>query len=342
MTLLPRAALRASIAARVADYRQGEVAPITPARVDRWVCQFDPADQLTLLAELDGLLRAYYVSRAEARAFICRCLAHEGIFGPPVRDGLIHTCFLNVQRKGNSQRDLLLMVDEIARAEHGVSLAECGQEPQRYIYLDDCLFTGATALDDLAWAIPQCAPNAELHLVFFAIYRRHLDYFWRRLMTLANTHRLNVHIWRAHEFHDVRARPERFDGLWPTAAMLDDETRAYLRETRRTSGAGAAYLFRPEGLPYQDTFFSSATARDVVERAFLRVGVRLAGEARQPNPYLRPLGYEKWSGLGYGAFFITYRNCPNNCPLALWWGEEGYAADHPLGGWLPLFSRKPN
>jgi hypothetical protein len=36
--------------------------------------------------------------------------------------------------------------------------------------------------------------------------------------------------------------------------------------------------------------------------------------------------------LGFGSLIVTYRNCPNNAPLALW-------VDHP---WYPLFPRTTN
>ena len=36
--------------------------------------------------------------------------------------------------------------------------------------------------------------------------------------------------------------------------------------------------------------------------------------------------------LGFGSLIVTYRNCPNNAPLALW-------VDAP---WYPLFPRTTN
>ena len=53
-------------------------------------------------------------------------------------------------------------------------------------------------------------------------------------------------------------------------------------------------------------------------------------------PYLkesaRPLGFSLLKTLGFGATVVTHRNCPNNCPLALWAGDP----------WYPLFRRKTN
>jgi hypothetical protein len=35
-----------SLANTLADYRQGEISPITPNHVEKWLNQFDPGDQM--------------------------------------------------------------------------------------------------------------------------------------------------------------------------------------------------------------------------------------------------------------------------------------------------------
>lgn len=107
-----RAAALEAIAHRIADYRLGEIPPITPTHVERWVRQFDPADQDIILDAMVGLLRAYYVPKAEATDFIRRLLADTRIFGPTFQ-GHPFTHFLNIQRKGNSQDDLLNIAEQI-------------------------------------------------------------------------------------------------------------------------------------------------------------------------------------------------------------------------------------
>ncbi|WP_449265039.1 phosphoribosyltransferase-like protein, partial [Escherichia coli] len=46
----------------------------------------------------------------------------------------------------------------------------------------------------------------------------------------------------------------------------------------------------------------------------------------------RPLGHITLDTLGFGSLIVTFRNCPNNAPLALWVGEP----------WYPLFPRTTN
>ena len=54
-------------------------------------------------------------------------------------------------------------------------------------------------------------------------------------------------------------------------------------------------------------------------------GQTIRGFASNPSQMLKPLGYSPFDP-GFGSMFVTYRNCPNNCPLALWYGESGVHA----------------
>ena len=53
---------------------------------------------------------------------------------------------------------------------------------------------------------------------------------------------------------------------------------------------------------------------------------------------MKPLGFGDY-GIGFGSMIVTYRNCPNNAPLALWWGVDGAKQSRR---WVPLFPRKGN
>jgi hypothetical protein len=64
----------------------------------------------------------------------------------------------------------------------------------------------------------------------------------------------------------------------------------------------------------------------------LVAGVRIRDMCPNLKENHHPLGYSVLKTLGFGALVVTYRNCPNNCPLAFW-------ADWP---WEPLFPRKTN
>jgi hypothetical protein len=78
--------------------------------------------------------------------------------------------------------------------------------------------------------------------------------------------------------------------------------------------------------------FSSEAGRDLLEQQLLKAGLQIREECQYLKENHRPLGYMKLKTLGFGSLLVTFRNCPNNCPLAFW-------VDDP---WYPLFPRKIN
>ncbi|MFN8482644.1 MAG: hypothetical protein U0768_06320 [Anaerolineae bacterium] len=326
-----RERLLASVAATIADYRRGEIETPTADHVERWLRQFHPTHQPVILAEMDRLLKLYYVSEATARDFVRRLLANRALLGRDGRTTLRRTQFLATQRKGGSQRDLLKIVDETARDAYGLGLSECDDSPAQYLYFDDCLFSGGTALEDLTEALPTLRRGSTLRLVFFAVYWDGVSYLQRAFVPLAQRQGIRVTFWRAHEFCNLPRFSRRYDCLWPRTHFGDLTVLAYA-DAIAAEGVAASRTFRPRDSVQEETLFSSIGAREVVERAFLTTGMRIITSCYEPSAVMRPLGYESRPSLGYGAIFATYRNCPNNCPLALWWGVPGQ--------WYPLLPRK--
>ena len=102
--------------------------------------------------------------------------------------------------------------------------------------------------------------------------------------------------------------------------------------SRRWSDAGYPPEKRAKGGTPKDSVFSGEEGRALLERVFLESGVRIRSICPHLKETARPLGFSLLKTLGFGATVITYRNCPNNCPLALWAGDP----------WYPLFRRKTN
>lgn len=142
-----------------------------------------------------------------------------------------------------------------------------------------------------------------------------------------------------------RLANSKVEFLWPELFTGDTFVDAYVshvREILAERNWSDRDLFRHQKAPLQETFFSSAEARMTVERAFLKEGSRIITGNKRAAESVRPLGFEKIGSLGFGTFYVTFRNISNNCPLALWWGEPGVSATHPLGKWYPLFPRRTN
>ena len=99
------------------------------------------------------------------------------------------------------------------------------------------------------------------------------------------------------------------------------------------------FIPREPGGKLEHELFSSEEGRQLLEREFLLAGVKILSKCKNPGPSLRPLGFSPF-GLGFGSLIVTFRNCPNNCPLALWWGDPEADETSPLNKWYPLFPRK--
>jgi len=101
------------------------------------------------------------------------------------------------------------------------------------------------------------------------------------------------------------------------------------------------FPFKPRtpGGKCEHDIFSSEEGRQLLERELLMAGMRIRSFSQNPNRALRPLGFSPF-GLGFGSTIVTYRNCPNNAPLALWWGDPEKPKSHPFSKWCPLVPRK--
>ena len=153
----------------------------------------------------------------------------------------------------------------------------------------------------------------------------------RRVKVCARDHRkaIEVKIWWSRLVENRKAY--RTDVLWPIEAPSHPGVRAY--QERPTTGE---IIWRPPG--GATDLFSSESSRNLLEREFVVAGAKLVAKAQSPNPLMRPLGYSRF-GFGFGSMMATFRNCPNNAPLALWWGDPTKPPSHPLH-WYPLLPRK--
>src|SRR6185369_7660430 len=93
------------IAATIADYRAGELAPPTPEHVDRWVCQFSDDVQVPLLREMDHVLRATYFKRKTVAGFLGGLVMNNKLTGANPCEFWKTINFLGIQQHGHSQQE---------------------------------------------------------------------------------------------------------------------------------------------------------------------------------------------------------------------------------------------
>lgn len=234
---------------------------------------------------------------------------------------------------------MLNAFDAVLERKLGFRSESCGSDYGPYLYLDDCLFTGSRVIDDMGDWLSNSAPKgATVHIVLIALHR---SGWWRARRDLDSLTGgdVSVNWWKGVEVEDRKSHINQSAVLRPIKLPKDPLAVAYEQELIE---AGFPPIFRQPTGVLHNTPFSSESRRQLLEQAFLRAGLYIRAQYRNPRTVMRPLGFMALTTLGFGALTITYRNCANNCPLALWWGDTQASPDEPFGRWYPLFPRRTN
>lgn len=326
-----RDASAASIAARVADYRTGQIPGVTAASVLAWWQQFDERDRPAVLRETARLLRATYVSNAKILAAIGRIAA-----APRGGSDFWRTVgFLRIQERGSSQIQMLADLEAVLTERFGLSTENEVSEANAYLYIDDVLFTGNRVRYDLTrWLNENNIRNAEVHVVTIVAYSQGLGYARHHLEPLFAARNSVVRFSQTKKLENRLDYARDSEVFWPTNLPDDERVNAW----RETFEGQAHFSPRPPGGRGSTTLFSSEASREIIEQAFLRKGAHIYSLSENPNASMRPLGFAPIRTPGFGATVITARNCPNNAPLAMWWGDPNSCG--PLSRWRPLLPRR--
>ena len=317
-----------SIAGTIADYRERDLAAATPEHVDRWITQFDTAVQLPILREMDHVLKKTYISRGRVTKFMTGLLKTKKLVGDDPCAFWKRVKFLDIQGAGASQREMLALYNKVLDKECGFSVDDCGADPQAFVYLDDAIFSGGRVSSDLTKWIADDAPDeADLHVVVIATHQG--AYFWKNKITDAREtsgKKINITWWYEIKLEDRKKYTDSSDVLRPVSIPADPVVQAYTNALRFPPKLRIAGQVGKTGI------FSSDAGRQILEQEFLKVGVSIRETCQSLNDYQRPLGNMLLDTLGFGSLIVTFRNCPNNAPLALWAGNP----------WYPLFPRTTN
>ena len=324
-----RSCLLESIAETIADYREGEIASPTPEHVDAWIKQFGGEVQEPMLAELNHVFERTYMPKVEVEKFLSGLAKHDKFAGTEPCSFWEDVEFLRIQGGGSSQNEMLEMFDDILLDECGVETGDCGEDPKVYLYLDDAIFTGNRVKTDLETWIASSAPQeAEVRVVVLALHRGGQYYAEGKIKDAADSAGKSIEIgwWRCKEIEDRKYFINSSDVLRPTEIPNDALVQAY------AEGLDYSPVLRTPGSVGENKFFSCEEGRHLLEQELLKAGARIRSRCPHLNAYQRPLGNVLLQTLGFGALLVTFRNCPNNCPLAFWAGNP----------WYPLFPRKTN
>lgn len=321
--------LLASIAATTADYREGDLPAPTPEHVERWINQFDAGVQLPILREMDHVLKQTYFSRTRTRKFLAGLFKTENLVGQDPCAFWKDVNFLDIQGGGASQKEMLALFSNVLQKQCGFGTADCGAAPLAFVYLDDATFTGNRVRRDIeTWIAKEAPAEAKLHIITIALHSGGQHYANGKIEEAARAAGKAVSLtwWRAIVLEDRKAHTTTSDVLRPVSIPDDDGVKAYVAAMRYPLNLRTAGSVGGNGI------FSSDEGRQLLEAEFLKAGARIRQMCPHLNQYQRPLGNMILHTLGFGSLIVTFRNCPNNAPLALWAGNP----------WHPLFPRTTN
>jgi hypothetical protein len=332
-----RDALLASVASKIQDYRSGEIPQPTPEHVDRWICQFDDDVRVPMLREMQHVLAETYFAEDDVRRLFEGLIQNQGLAGDKPCDFWRDAHLLDIQAHGHSQSEIREFFGLGLKVQCGLDIDLCGSAGGAFIYLDDALFSGGRIGADLsAWVEALAPATGAVHVIVIAAYKLGEWQCNKRLkeVALAAGKDLTFHFWAGVRFENRKAYRNTSEVLWPSILPEDDTLTAYMAEEQRFP-----FELRRPGGKLEHALFSSEEGRQLLEREFLLAGMRIRNACQNPSRAMRPLGLSAF-GLGFGSMIATFRNCPNNTPLALWWGDPDAAPSHPFRSWYPLLPRK--
>lgn len=321
--------LLVSIATTTADYRLGDWNAPGPEHVERWVHQFDTDVQLPILREMSHALERTYFSLAKTKMFLSGLFRTSELVGDDPCTFWREVRFLDIQGGGASQSEMLALFDQILTEQCNIEIGRCGLSPRAFVYLDDAIFSGNRVRNDLkSWISGSAPPDAKVHIITIALHNSGHLYAKKEVEAAARAagKTISVSWWRAIELETRKDRTNISDVLRPATIPDDPAVTSYVAGMRfpphlRTgSHVGSAGIF------------SCDPGRRVLETEFLKAGAKIRQMCPQLGAYQRPLGNMVLDTLGFGSLIVTYRNCPNSAPLALWAGSP----------WYPLFPRATN
>jgi hypothetical protein len=314
------------------DYRKGEIEPPDAAHVNRWIVQFDSKVHDPILKEVQHVLERTYLTRRNVEEFLRGISNHAELTEGKPGKFWSETSVLKIQRNGSSQKEMLQLLSEIIRNEHQVDIDASPQDGNVAVYLDDIVFSGGHVRSDLVEWVTNTAPKTvTINIIVLAYHSGGQWFANQKIQEAANKvgKEVKMQWWRIHELEDRRAYINQSDVLRPVKIPDHDLTQAY---AKKLMDKGYPPALRTPGNTGNAKFFSSEEGRDLLEQQFLMKGTEIREQAPFLNEYQRPLGNMVLNTLGFGSMIVTFRNCANNCPLALWAGDP----------WNPLCPRRTN
>lgn len=319
----------AGLATVLKDYRAGDglTAPSADSVLE-WLDQFDSLEneKIAFLVELTAIFGKSYYSLERVKGSLRGLASNMKFVGANPKEFWQSVNVLTIQRRGSSQSELVAILAEQVKAVCGVDLAS--RESEHAIYLDDAIFSGNHVVNDVtAWLETACLPK-RLSVVALDVATSGWYSLRERLKERMGFEPVvSGFTWAENRSNFGSAVDVCRLRAFPTDAM----SQRFLKD--RLDG-GQPSLLRGAA-DNSSKLFTDESRRNLVESMFWNAGLKCIELCSLLSSNVRPLGYCSAKGknkLGFGSLYASYRNCPNNAPVALWAGDP----------WIPLLPRRTN
>lgn len=313
------------------DYRKDDSLNPKKENVLKWIAQFSAESQHVILEEMIHICEHRYLTEIDVNNFLVGLVANiELTKNSPMFWNDIS--LLEIQKNGNSQKVMNEKFKQILKEEVGIDVAVNDNSKKHFIHLDDFLFTGNRLRTDLSEWLKFAPYNTSLDIIYIGYYSSAQYYIKDKWLVQNNPKNVKVRFWKILILEDRASCQNTSNKLWPTDEIENEDVVKKFLQNK------TGYKFRDKTQEVnhycQKTLFSSETNRQMLEKEFTIAGLKIINSIQRENKW-QPLGMSPFQGLGFGAMVFSYRNCPNNTPLAFWWGDWN---DNKI--WTPLFNRK--
>ncbi|MFM2385887.1 MAG: hypothetical protein RL660_644 [Bacteroidota bacterium] len=332
----------------ISDYQNDHGVFINTRDILAWVNQFQETDRTFILEEFLHLLNQnIYLSKAKAKKYLFNNLHELAKYFKydRISSFLANTHFLDLQKPGKSQSQILKLMDEVLQENYSFSIERCGSgNIKHFIYLDDVLATGNTLCRDLeTWLSTtnikgknaiQLFKDKQIDLIasFFCYHTWGWGNVQYILAKKLDSERFLKGIVLQYEYeiqNNIKFKNQTLNCLIPLE--INESAKLYLNKLSQDSNSDRA--IRSSSNPAKESFFSSAENRIRFETIMLEEGIRIVNKIQNARVLnIRPLGYtvKSHQTFGLGTMYFTWRNISNTCPLVFWWDNHGWKGLFPL------------
>lgn len=324
----------------IGDYERFPTSISLEKHIEKWINQFDEPDRLKIMQEVCHLLEKTYFSKANFISWIgSELLSSDIVTGGTHSLFWGKTCFLNLQGETKSQTRMLQVFNESLEAETGISVWQEPEVIDQYFYLDDGLFTGGTIKKDLEkWLSKENFPKGKDVALYIVVLVSHTSGYWflseKIIKELGTKFEINIELkfYYIKQFFNGVSSKDESDVFWLKSFPNDKISQEYksVLDMEIKKNNKKEYSLREGDCVGKNNYFSSPESRNFLEHVFFKKSAEIRKNSGNFTTAQRPMGYKTTWDPGFGATCITFRNCPNNCPLVFWADDV----------WYPLFPRQ--